>query len=68
MFGTVRAFPPVEVDVIGCPTSVFGSGDTEDEGEGVAEAGSVDTGAASGSLVTVPGGWLTATAESELDA
>jgi len=56
MFGTVRAFPPVDVDVIGCPTTVFGSGDTEDEGEGAAEAGSVDTGAAFGSLMTVLGG------------
>jgi hypothetical protein len=62
-FGTVKAFPPVAVDVIGCPTTVFESGDTDDE----AAAGSVDTGDAFGSLVTDPGGWLTATAESELD-
>ena len=63
-FGTVRAFPPVDVDVIGCPTIVFELGDAEDE----AAAGSVDAGSAFGSLVTVPGGWLTATAESEPDA
>jgi hypothetical protein len=62
-FGTVRAFPPVAVDVIGCPTTVLGSGETEEEA-----AGSVDTGEAFGSLVTVPGGWLTGTAESEPDA
>jgi hypothetical protein len=60
-FGTVRAFPPVAVDVIGCPTTVLG--DTDDE----AAAGSVDTDEALGSLVTDAGGWLTATAESELD-
>jgi hypothetical protein len=62
-FGTVRSFPPVAVDVIGCPTIVFESGDTDEEA-----AGSVDTGEAFGSLVTVPGGWLTGTAESEPDA
>jgi len=64
-FGTVRAFPPVAVDVIGCPTIVFESGETEEEA--AAEAGSVDTGSAFGSLVTVPAGWLTATAESDFD-
>jgi len=63
-FGTVSSFPPVAVDVIGCPTIVFESGDAEDE----AAAVSVDTGSAFGSLVTVPGGWLTGTAESEPDA
>jgi hypothetical protein len=61
--GTVSAFPPVAVDVIGCPTTVLGSGETEEEA-----AGSVDTGGAFGSLVSVPGGWLTGTAESEPDA
>ena len=63
-FGTVRSFPLVAVDVIGCPTMVFEFGDTEEE----AAAVSVDTGSAFGSLVTVPGGWLTGTAESEPDA
>jgi hypothetical protein len=62
-FGTVRSLPPVAVDVTGSPTTVLGSGETEEEA-----AGSVDTGEAFGSLVTVPGGWLTGTAESEPDA
>jgi hypothetical protein len=64
-FGTVRAFPPEFVDVIGCPTTVSGLGDADAEAE--IEAGSVEAGGASGSLVTVPAGVLTATAESELD-
>lgn len=61
-FGTVRAIAPEAVDVLGCPTTVSGLGDTDAEAEI-----EVETGGASGSLVTVPAGVLTATAESELD-